>query len=162
MGRINVKDVEAVAQFTRDFSICVEGLMFAASQASVEVVEACAWMENTIEAAQEALKEARRVLEDREDALRNCEAQEDDDYIPDCSAEEYAIQDAENEVKMWETRVCRLTELGASLARRKRFVLEEVSNLRRKVGQAGEGGRVFLAEQLRVMNDILRMNIPRS
>src|ERR1700746_754887 len=105
MGRINVRDVASVSQFTREFDTSLRKLMSMPSQVSLEVIEACAWIENTIKAAEHELTEARQHLEECEDLLRNCEAEENDDYLPDCSSEADEVRDAEDAVEMWEARL---------------------------------------------------------
>ncbi len=68
------------------------------------------WLKGEVDLRQRNVMRCRDAVRFAERALRECEAQEDDDYVPDCRAEAYELQEARRSLRRAEE------ELGVARA----------------------------------------------
>src|ERR1700682_616804 len=104
MSGLYLSDLDALREFSRTFSGSCNNLEVVVFDTATSITEILAWMELCREEANRELELASSNADQCRDELDYCLSQEDEDYIPDCSYEESALEEALVCLEMWRQR----------------------------------------------------------
>ena len=159
---MHVTDFESIRRFGDEFRQVLLQLGGAAGGMRFSVLEACAWMEICMDRATANVSDAEEEVDLCEAELRRCESGEDEDYIPDCSQEEAALEEAQDRLHTWRNRRERIRELNAEVRERRTAMLARLKSFREESEELGASGITYLSGQIEAMEEILRLRGPLS
>ena len=159
---MHVRSLEAFRAFGQGLGRRLVDLREACELVRLDVLEACAWIDRCLDAASQQVGEASAEVDRCEDALSYCESQEDEEYIPDCSAERSDLDDALHELREARRRRKRIAQLQSVLYQARTRVLHEAKDFQADVAATGNRGAKYLASQARAIEEILKLRGPKA
>lgn len=160
MRGLHLTDLEALRQFSRQFSEYRNELDLFATDVVIAVTEARDWIERCGEEAERELDAASSRAEECREELDYCLSQEDEDYVPDCSGEEAALEDALYWVGVWTQRCERIKALEEKLSRNTSSLLSRMDTFKSEAGERYSSGKRYLRDQIARMEELLRSKSP--
>lgn len=151
---IHVRDLDALKRFAQSLTAYDARTLHSVKELAVFVAEAEACVARAVADVEQRVESAQREVNDCESALYYCEAQEDDDYIPDCSCERSALYAAERDLAMWQRRRDVLLTEQRLVSERSSQILELVESFSGAHEAVTARGRVFLAAHIQRLTEL--------
>jgi len=158
---MHITDLESVREYLHEFKDHRVQMKTCISDAICAISEICVWMEMCEEEAyekkQQAIKEVKRFRYE----LKECESQADEDYWPDCSYEEEALENALVKLEIWRFRYSRVNDFKKQVHNAKSKLQINLDSFRNTFNKCSLKGSNYLSDQMNKMEEILRLKVPK-
>lgn len=160
MNESHITSVDALRQFLEVFSHHVESMAVIESEMDTRAAEARLWIKSCREQSRNNLIDAKARLEQCKRQLHQCQDQEDDDYVPDCSYEEAAIEKAEEWLDECSRRHNRIKELENSIHRYTGEFFRTLNKSKRILQDRSRQGQSYIKTQISRTEEALSLRRP--
>jgi chromosome segregation ATPase len=157
---LHVENLAEFRSFISRFRSGIGTLNGECERMKFSILEFCAWMDRCVDDATEEVSAAEAELASCEQALSYCEAQEDEDYIPDCSWEAQAVSAANHRLDQARETLHEVRRLRHKINERRGAMLRSIRNAKREFHDAASRGIRYLRDQDQQMEAILRLQSP--
>jgi hypothetical protein len=157
---LHVEDLAEFRAFIGRFRAGLDELNGECSRMELYALEVCAWMDRCGDEATEEVSAAEGDVAKYEEALAACEAEEDENYVPDCSSEWSALCDAREHLKEAQHRLRQAQNPRLGLNEQRAILLKRIRAGRNEFSEAESRGVRYLGDQCQQMEAILRLSSP--
>jgi chromosome segregation ATPase len=153
----HVTSLEALRQFAAAFSAHVEMIKVTGADMESAAAEARSWIRSCRDQSRADLTEARERVEECKRELDDCLAEEDEDYVPDCSCEQSALNEAEAWLEECVRRHEKVKELDHRIHECTREFFRRYNEKTRAINERHRNGRRYVEAQIRHTEAALRL-----